>query len=57
VLADDAPVEESPLGAMVMQRELAEVLAWPLSGVAPRPVRKLSAPRRPRGDLQHPART
>ncbi|MEU9211808.1 transcriptional regulator [Streptomyces sp. NPDC048415] len=48
MLADDAPVEESPLGAMVMQRELAELLAWPLSGVAPRPVRKLPAPRRPR---------
>ncbi|MGV9427472.1 helix-turn-helix domain-containing protein [Streptomyces sp. NPDC003656] len=41
-------VEESPLGAMVMQRELAEVLAWPLTGVPPQPIRDLPGPVRPR---------
>lgn len=49
-LDEDAPVEDSPLGSTVMQRELAEVLVWPLNGVAPRPVRDLpSAPRPRRG--------
>ncbi|MEU8690491.1 helix-turn-helix transcriptional regulator [Streptomyces sp. NPDC048665] len=48
VLDEDTPVEESPLGAMVMQRELAEILVWPLNGVAPRPVRALPRPARPR---------
>ncbi|MGW3169616.1 helix-turn-helix domain-containing protein [Streptomyces sp. NPDC001153] len=48
VLDNKAAVEESPLGAMVMQRELAEVLAWPLIGVPPRSVRTLPAPPRPR---------
>ncbi|MGW0282592.1 helix-turn-helix domain-containing protein [Streptomyces sp. NPDC003236] len=47
-LDEEAAVEGSPLGAMVMQRELAEVLAWPLNGVAPRPVRHLPTPLRPR---------
>ncbi|MFD7379123.1 hypothetical protein [Streptomyces mirabilis] len=31
-----------------MQRDLVEVLAWPLSGVAPQPVRELPSPPRPR---------
>lgn len=48
VLDDETPVEDSPLGAMVMQRGLAEVLAWPLNGVAPRPIRSLPKPPRPR---------
>ncbi|MFD7135402.1 helix-turn-helix domain-containing protein [Streptomyces sp. NPDC059894] len=48
VLDEDAPPQESPLGAMVMQRDLAEVLVWPLNGVPPGPVRALPAPRRPR---------
>ncbi|MFE7930764.1 helix-turn-helix domain-containing protein [Streptomyces sp. NPDC057456] len=48
VLDEDAPAEESPLGSMVMQRELAEVLAWPLNGVAPRQIRALPSPLRPR---------
>ncbi|MBK3624895.1 helix-turn-helix domain-containing protein [Streptomyces sp. MBT49] len=48
VLGDDGPAEESPLGAMVMQRELAEVLAWPLNGIAPRQIRALPTPPRPR---------
>ncbi|MFF3909800.1 helix-turn-helix domain-containing protein [Streptomyces sp. NPDC001848] len=48
VLDEDTPAEESPLGAMVMQRELAEVLVWPLNGVPPQPLRDLPAPPRPR---------
>lgn len=47
-LDDDAPEEESPLGAWVMQRDLVGVLAWPLNGVPPQPVRDLPAPPRPR---------
>lgn len=47
-LDDQAPVEESPLGAWVMQRDLVEVLAWPLNRVPPQPVRDLPAPPRPR---------
>lgn len=47
-LDDGVPVQESPLGATVMQRDLAEVLVWPLTGVAPRAVRALPAPARPR---------
>ncbi len=42
------PVTESPLAAMVMQRDLGEVLAWPLNGVPPQPVRNLPGPARPR---------
>ncbi|MFC8332703.1 helix-turn-helix domain-containing protein [Streptomyces olivaceus] len=48
VLDEEAPVEESPLAVMVMQRELGAVLAWPLTGVPPEPVRALPAPARPR---------
>ncbi|MGW6531152.1 helix-turn-helix domain-containing protein [Streptomyces venezuelae] len=47
-LADGGPTEASPLGAWVMQRDLVEVLTWPLNGVAPAPVRKLPPPKRPR---------
>ncbi|MET8559458.1 helix-turn-helix transcriptional regulator [Streptomyces flaveolus] len=47
-LAEETPVEASPLGAMVLRRELAEVLVWPLNGVAPAPVRALPAPPRQR---------
>ncbi|MFD8375300.1 helix-turn-helix domain-containing protein [Streptomyces sp. NPDC059688] len=47
-LDEDTPVEDSPLGAMVMQRELAEVLVWPLNGFAPGPVRALPRPARTR---------
>ncbi|WP_369225916.1 helix-turn-helix domain-containing protein [Streptomyces sp. R39] len=47
-LSEDTPAEENPLGAMVMQRELAEVLAWPLNGVAPGPIRALPGPARAR---------
>ncbi|MFZ3599420.1 helix-turn-helix domain-containing protein [Streptomyces sp. BH104] len=47
-LDEDATVEDSPLGTMVMQRELGEVIAWPLNGVAPQSVRALPPPPRPR---------
>ncbi|TVL88042.1 DNA-binding transcriptional regulator [Streptomyces sp. SAJ15] len=40
--------EASPLGAWVMQRDLVELLAWPLNGEAPEAVRLRSAPSRPR---------
>ncbi|MDX3066583.1 helix-turn-helix transcriptional regulator [Streptomyces scabiei] len=43
-----AGVEDSPLGACVMQRDLVEVLAWPLNRVPPQPVRDLTAARRRR---------
>ncbi|WP_431999639.1 helix-turn-helix domain-containing protein [Streptomyces sioyaensis] len=49
-LDDEAAVEDSPLGAWVMQRDLVEVLAWPLNDVPPEPVRDLpDPPRRRRG--------
>lgn len=44
----DVPDEANPLGAWVMQRDLVEVLTWPLSGVAPTPLRDLPAPPRAR---------
>lgn len=47
-LDDETPVDQSPLGAWVMQRDLIEVLAWPLNGVPPQPVRALPAPPLPR---------
>ncbi|MFH0176307.1 helix-turn-helix domain-containing protein [Streptomyces cacaoi] len=47
-LDEETTAEDSPLGAMVLKRELAEILAWPLNGVPPRPVRQLPAPPRPR---------
>jgi transcriptional regulator with XRE-family HTH domain len=47
-LGEEAPADEDPLGAWVMQRDLVEVLTWPLSGVAPTPLRDLPEPSRPR---------
>ncbi|KOV35428.1 transcriptional regulator [Streptomyces sp. XY431] len=47
-LEGEAPVTAGPLGSMVMQRDLAEVLAWPLNGQAPRGIRELPAPARSR---------
>jgi DNA-binding XRE family transcriptional regulator len=47
-LDEQTPVDESALGTWVMQRDLVEVLAWPLTRVPPQPVRDLPAPRRPR---------
>lgn len=48
VLDDKAAVEASPLGAWVMQRDLVEVLAWPLNHVPPQPIRDLPGPPRKR---------
>ncbi|MFF1696833.1 helix-turn-helix domain-containing protein [Streptomyces sp. NPDC058257] len=48
VLDDETPTDDSPLGVMVMQRELAEVVAWPLNAVPPGPIRDLPPPARPR---------
>ncbi|MET8699457.1 helix-turn-helix transcriptional regulator [Kitasatospora sp. NPDC004723] len=47
-LEDNVSVATSPLGSMVMQRDLIEVLTWPLSGRAPRGIRQLPAPARSR---------
>ncbi|WP_190198647.1 helix-turn-helix transcriptional regulator [Streptomyces djakartensis] len=47
-LDEETPADQSPLGAWVMRRDLVEVLAWPLTRVAPQPIRDLPAPRRPR---------
>ncbi|MCX4508913.1 helix-turn-helix domain-containing protein [Streptomyces sp. NBC_01619] len=47
-LDEDRSATQDPLGAWVMQRDLVEVLAWPLNGVAPTPLRSLSVPPRPR---------
>lgn len=48
VLHDDGPTSDSPLGAWVMRRGLVEVLAWPLNGVTPEPMRALQPPPRSR---------
>lgn len=45
---DEGSAPANPLGAWVMQRDLVEVLTWPLSGVLPTPFRDLPAPPRPR---------
>ncbi|AYN41173.1 transcriptional regulator [Streptomyces dangxiongensis] len=45
---DEGPAEASPLGTWVMQRDLVEVLTWPLNGGPPTPLRRLPAPPRPR---------
>ncbi|MDV5147169.1 transcriptional regulator [Streptomyces sp. SBC-4] len=47
-LDEGMPHDANPLGAWVMQRDLVEVLTWPLHGTAPTPLRNLPAPRRPR---------
>ncbi|MEV7415899.1 transcriptional regulator [Streptomyces sp. NPDC089919] len=47
-LADEGPTGDSPLGAWVLQRDLVEVLAWPLNGVTPETMRGLGPPPRPR---------
>ncbi|MFJ2604726.1 helix-turn-helix domain-containing protein [Streptomyces sp. NPDC091279] len=48
VLEDTTPSKPHPLGAWVMQRELVEVLTWPLNGIPPVSVSNLPAPPRPR---------
>lgn len=45
---DDQPATASPLGAWVMQRDLADMLTWPLHGRAPEAV-AVPAARRRRG--------
>ncbi|MFE1930052.1 helix-turn-helix domain-containing protein [Streptomyces sp. NPDC059474] len=51
-LDDEVSAQDSPLGAWVMQRELVEVLAWPLTRESPSPVRGLpDPPRRRRGPV------
>ncbi|MFJ8645473.1 helix-turn-helix domain-containing protein [Streptomyces sp. NPDC093546] len=47
-LDDDLAPEDSPIGAWVMQRDLVEVVAWPLNGIPPSPLRNLPPPPRPR---------
>ncbi|MCC0096022.1 helix-turn-helix transcriptional regulator [Streptomyces flavotricini] len=47
-LDDEGTPGDSPLGAWVMQRDLVEVLAWPLNGVTPEPMRALQPQSRPR---------
>ncbi|MGW4850129.1 helix-turn-helix domain-containing protein [Streptomyces sp. NPDC004288] len=47
-LDENIPPDANPLGTWVMQRDLVEVLTWPLSGTAPTPLRDLPAPRRAR---------
>ncbi|WP_435883983.1 helix-turn-helix domain-containing protein [Streptomyces microflavus] len=48
VLNENVRIEDSPIGAWVMQRELVELLSWPLNGVTPTPLRALPAPALPR---------
>ena len=53
-LDEDVPADDSPIGAWVMQRDLVEVLSWPLNGVTPTPLRTLPDPPRPRrGPVPH----
>ncbi|MET8172681.1 helix-turn-helix transcriptional regulator [Streptomyces clavifer] len=47
-LDEGVAAEDGPIGAWVMQRDLVEVLSWPLSGVTPTPLRELPDPPRPR---------
>ncbi|KUL57749.1 transcriptional regulator [Streptomyces violaceusniger] len=54
-LDDEASTQDSPLGAWVMQRDLVEVLTWPITGEPPTPVRGLSYPPRQRRGPVPPA--
>ncbi|WP_371635955.1 transcriptional regulator [Streptomyces zaomyceticus] len=47
-LDESTPYEANPLGAWVMQRDLVEVLTWPLNGTAPAPLRDVPSPPRTR---------
>ncbi|MYT22982.1 helix-turn-helix domain-containing protein [Streptomyces sp. SID7760] len=47
-LNDAGTPSDSPLGSWVMQRDLVEVLAWPLNGVTPASMHALQPPSRPR---------
>ncbi|MBD0691681.1 helix-turn-helix domain-containing protein [Streptomyces sp. CBMA123] len=48
VLEDRTSAHNSPLGSMVMQRDLVEILMWSVGGVMPKSVRDLPTPPRPR---------
>ncbi|RPK64462.1 Helix-turn-helix protein [Streptomyces sp. ADI96-02] len=48
VLHEEMTADSSPIGAWVMQRDLVEVLCWPLSGVAPASLKALPEAPRPR---------
>ncbi|GGU35808.1 helix-turn-helix domain-containing protein [Streptomyces daghestanicus] len=54
-LEEEAPAGPDPLGAWVMQRQLVEILTWPLNGVPPTSVRELPPPPRPRRGPVPPA--
>ncbi|CAM5300491.1 helix-turn-helix domain-containing protein [Kitasatospora aureofaciens] len=47
-LEENTTAADNPLGFMVMQRDLIEVLAWPLGGPEPEYLRSLPSPPRPR---------
>lgn len=47
-LDDESEPAADPFGAWVMQRDLVEILAWPLGGQAPELARSLPVPPRPR---------
>ncbi|MEV7929948.1 helix-turn-helix domain-containing protein [Kitasatospora sp. NPDC088264] len=48
IVEEKSSAAGSPLGAMVIRRDLVEILMWPLSGAAPKAVRDLPTPPRPR---------
>ncbi|MFD8935056.1 helix-turn-helix domain-containing protein [Streptomyces sp. NPDC059578] len=43
-LDGQVPANDSPMGSWVLQRDLVEVLAWPLNGVTPDALRSLPTP-------------
>ena len=51
VLDPDPDPARSPLGAWVMQRDLMDLLAWPLTGRAPHPLNGATAQRPRRGPV------
>ncbi|MFF1779447.1 helix-turn-helix domain-containing protein [Streptomyces virginiae] len=48
VLTDDGATGSDPLGTWVLQRDLVEVLVWPLNGVVPEPLHAHVTPSKPR---------
>ncbi|MCT4356549.1 helix-turn-helix transcriptional regulator [Streptomyces sp. Je 1-79] len=48
LLGREAPLADNPLGAWVLQRDLVELVSWPLNGVPPTPLRSLPPAPRPR---------
>ncbi|MEY9845951.1 transcriptional regulator with XRE-family HTH domain [Streptacidiphilus sp. BW17] len=51
VMDPDTDPASSPLGAWVMQRDLMDLLAWPLTGRAPQPLNAATAQRPRRGPV------